>query len=164
MPSLSYTGKVTLLGAVGLSVGGLLGGVGTVTAAGSMLLTALCLAWVAGVPLPRRMRRERLEFTWWIPARVGGMRRPDEPVALRIALRNPTTTTLIFGTPRLAVSPGLRHTRWKEHRIAVPPGSVATFDLEVRPCYAGRHILHGAWLTLAGPLGLSWVPLYFPTR
>lgn len=162
MPSLSYTGRVALVGSVGLSIGGLLGGIGPVALAGSALLSGLALAWVACVPLPRRMRRERLEFTWWMPIRVGGARRPDEPVTVRIAMRNPTDEELVLGTPRLALSPGLRYNRWKGHRVVIPPRTTATFDLEVRPSHAGRHVLHGAWMTLAGPLGIAWAPLYFP--
>ena len=162
MPSLSQTGRLAFMGAVGLSVGGLLGGVGPVALAGSAALTAIALAWVAAVPLPRRMRRERLEFTWWMPIRPGHVRRPDEPVTLRIAVRNPTGDVLTLGTPRLALSPGLRHARWKGARVVVPPRAVATFDLEVRPAHAGRHVLHGAWMTLSGPLGVAWAPLYFP--
>lgn len=162
MPSLSQTGRLAFIGAVGLSVGGLLGGVGPVALAGSAALTAVALAWVAAVPLPRRMRRERLEFTWWMPIRPGHARRPDEPVTLRVAVRNPTDAELTLGTPRLALSAGLRHARWKGARVHVPPRAVATFDLEVRPAHAGRHVLHGAWMTLSGPLGIAWAPLYFP--
>lgn len=153
---------MAFVGAVGLSLGGLLGGVAPVALAGSAALTSLAFAWVLTVPLPRRMRRERLEFTWWMPLPPGGVRRPEEPVTLRVALRNPTDEQLVFGTARLALSPGLRHTRWKGARIAVAPRSVATFDLVVRPSHAGRHVLHGAWVTLSGPLGLAWAPLYFP--
>ncbi len=162
MPSLSYAGRLAFVGAVGLSLGGLLGGVAPVALAGSAALTSLAFAWVLTVPLPRRMRRERLEFTWWMPAAAGGVRRPDELVTLRIALRNPTDEELVLGTPRLALSPGLRHTRWQGGRVAIPPKAVATFDLVVRPAHAGRHVLHGAWMTLSGPLGLAWAPLYFP--
>lgn len=162
MPSLSQTGRLAFVGAVGLSVGGLLGGVGPVALAGSAALTAIALAWVAVVPVPRRMRRARLEFTWWMPLRPGHARRPDEPVTLRIAVRNPTEGELVLGTPRLALSAGLRHTRWKGGRVVVPPRAVATFDLEVRPAHAGRHVLHGAWMTIGGPLGVAWAPLYFP--
>ena len=162
MPSLSRLGKLTFAGGLGLTIGGLLGAVQPMLGAGHGVLVGLAMAWVATVPLPRRMRRERLEFTWWIPARAQGVRRPDEPIALRIALRNPTDDTLVLGTPRLAMSPGLRHVRWKDTRVRIPPKSVAALDLEVRSSHAGRHVLHGAWMTISGPLGLSWAPLYFP--
>jgi uncharacterized protein (DUF58 family) len=125
-------------------------------------LVGLALSWVATVPLPRRMRRERLEFTWWVPSRAQGVRRPDEPIPVKIALRNPTDSALELSTPRLALSPGLRHARWKHQRIVVPPRSIAAFELELRAAHAGRHVLHGAWMTLSGPLGLAWAPLYFP--
>jgi uncharacterized protein (DUF58 family) len=162
MSSLSHTGRLTLLGALGLCAGGLVGGVGSVSLAGSAVLSGLCLAWVAGLSLARRMRRERLEFTWWVAARPGGAVHPDDVVLVRVALRNPTDGALVFGTARLALSAGVRHARVKGARVEVPPRSVATFELEVRPSHAGRHVLHGAWMTLAGPLGLSWSPLYFP--
>ena len=103
-----------------------------------------------------------LLLKYLLPPGSGGVRRPDEPVTLRIALRNPTDEELVFGTPRLALSAGLRHNRWKGARVAVAPRSVATFDLEVRPAHTGRHVLHGAWMTLSGPLGIAWAPLYFP--
>jgi uncharacterized protein (DUF58 family) len=162
MPSLSRLGKLTFGGGLGLTLGGLIGTVGPMIGAGQAVLLGLGMAWVATLPLPRRMRRERLEFTWWIAPRAQGGRRPDEPVALHIALRNPTGGTLVLGTPRLAMSPGLRHARWKHQRIVVPPRSIAALELEVRPSHAGRHVLHGAWMTIGGPLGLAWAPLYFP--
>lgn len=162
MPALSQTGRYAFLGAVGLSVGGLLGGVSPVALAGSAALTAIALAWVTTLPLPRRMRRERLEFTWWMPHRPGHVRRTDETITVRVVLRNPTDTVLVLGTPRLALSAGLRHRRWKGARVVVPPRAVATFDIDVRPTHAGRHVLHGAWMTLAGPFGIAWAPLYFP--
>lgn len=130
--------------------------------AGQGILLGLALAWVATVPLPRRMRRERLEFTWWIASSTQTGRKPEEPVVLRVALRNPTDNSFVLGTPRLAMSPGLRYTRWKNQRIEVPPRSTVAFELEVKPAHAGRHVLHGAWMTIAGPLGLAWAPLYFP--
>jgi uncharacterized protein (DUF58 family) len=162
VPSLSYTGKLTLAGGVALTLGGIVGAITPMVSAGQGVLVGLALAWVATVPLPRRMRRERLEFTWWLAPNARGVRKPEEPVALRIALRNPTDHAFVLGTPRLAMSPGLRHARWKHQRLVVPPRSVAAFELEVRPAHAGRHLLHGAWMTIAGPLGLSWAPLYFP--
>jgi uncharacterized protein (DUF58 family) len=162
MPSLSRLGKLTFAGGVGLTIGGLLGSVEPLLGAGQGVLVGLALAWVATVPLPRRMRRERLEFTWWVPSRAQGVRRPDDPIPVKIALRNPTDGPLTLSTPRLALSPGLRHARWKHQRIIVPPRSVAAFELELRAAHAGRHVLHGAWMTLSGPLGLAWAPLYFP--
>ena len=162
MPALSHTGRLTLLSGVALSVGGLLGGVGPVALAGSALLSGLALAWVSAVPLPRRMRRERMEFSWWTLHREGGARRPDEAVVVRITVRNPTALPLLLSSPRLALSPGLRYGRPAGQRVTVPPRSAFTFDVEVRPTHAGRHVLHGAWMTLSGTLGLAWVPLYFP--
>ncbi len=161
MPSLSRFGKLTFAGGLGLTLGGLLGAVEPLLGAGQGVLVGLALAWVATVPLPRRMRRERLEFTWWVPSRAG-VRRPDEPIPVKIALRNPTEGTLVLSTPRLALSPGLRHARWRHQRIVVPARSIATFELELRASHAGRHVMHGAWMTLSGPLGLAWAPLYFP--
>lgn len=162
MPALSHPGRLALVGGVALSVGGLLGGVGPVALAGSAVLSGLALAWVSAVSLPRRMRRERLEFSWWALHRDGSPRRPDEPVGVRVTVRNPTDLPLLLSSPRLALSPGVRYNRAVGHRAMVPPRSAMTFDLEVRPAHAGRHVLHGAWMTLSGPMGLAWVPLYFP--
>jgi uncharacterized protein (DUF58 family) len=136
-----------------------MGALEPLTSAGQAVLTGLALAWVATVPIPRRMRRERLEFSWWI---AQGPRKPEEPVIVRIALRNPTNSLIVLATPRLSLSPGLRQARWKGARIELPAMSVSTFDLELTPGHAGRHVLHGAWMTVSGPLGLAWAPLYFP--
>ncbi|MBK6529542.1 MAG: DUF58 domain-containing protein [Deltaproteobacteria bacterium] len=162
MPSLSYSGRVILAGASALALGGVLGGVAPLALAGSAAVTGVALAWVIASPMPRRMRRTRLEFSWWVLAREEGPRRPDEPVSVRVVLRNPTGEALTLSTPRLALSAGVRYTRQRGARIEVGPHSAVSFDLQVRPTYAGRHVLHGAWMTLAGPLGLAWVPLYFP--
>lgn len=159
MPSLSASGKLSLAGGVALSLGGVVGAIEPLMAAGHGVLVGLALAWVATVPIPRRMRRERLEFSWWS---VQGSRKPDEPLVIRIALRNPTRSTLVLGSPRLSLSPGLKHARWKGARLELAPESLATFDIELKPGHAGRHVLHGAWMTVSGPLGLAWAPLYFP--
>lgn len=159
MPSLSTNGKLTLFGGVAMTLGGLIGALEPLASAGQAVLTGLALAWVATVPIPRRMRRERLEFSWWI---AQGPRKPEEPVIVRIALRNPTKSTIVLATPRLSLSPGLRQARWKGARIELPPETTSTFDLELTPGHAGRHVLHGAWMTVSGPLGLAWAPLYFP--
>ncbi|MFO0562126.1 MAG: DUF58 domain-containing protein [Polyangiales bacterium] len=159
MPSLSAAGKLSLAGGVALTLGGVVGAIEPLMAAGHSVLVGLALAWVATVPIPRRMRRERLEFSWWT---VQGARRPDEALTVRIALRNPTKSTLTLGAPRLSLSPGLKHARWKGARIELQPESLATFDIEIKPGHAGRHVLHGAWMTVSGPLGLAWAPLYFP--
>lgn len=161
MPSLSYYGKLTFAGGLGLTLGGLVGAIGPMVGAGEGVLLTLGLAWVATLPLPRRMRRERLEFTWWVAPRSGA-RRPEEPITLHVALRNPTDSDLVLGTPRLAMSPGLRHVRFRQQRFVVPARSIAALELEVRPSHAGRHLLHGAWMSISGPLGLAWAPLYFP--
>ncbi len=168
MPQLAASGRWILSGAVGLTASGLLSGVAPVALAGSALLTGLALAYVSSLPLSRTMRRSRLEFSWWLAPRVegaagAGPRRPDEAVGVRVLLRNPTDETLVFSTPRLALSPGVRYTRWQGQRIEVPPRSAVTFDLEVRPAHVGRHVLHGAWMSMAGPLGVVWIPLYFPS-
>lgn len=162
MPSLSYSGRVILAGAAAMTLGGLVGGVAPLALAGSAAVTGVALAWVVASPMPRRMRRTRLEFSWWVVAREEGPRRPDEPATVRVVLRNPTDESLTLSTPRLALSAGVRYARHKGARIEVGPRAAVTFDLQVRPSYAGRHVLHGAWMTLAGPLGLAWVPLYFP--
>lgn len=162
MPSLSYSGRVILAGAAAMALGGVVAGVAPLALAGSAAVTGVALAWVVASPMPRRMRRTRLEFSWWVLAHEDGPRRPDEPVAVRVVLRNPTEESLLLSTPRLALSAGVRYTRHKGARIEVGPREAVTFDLQVRPSYAGRHVLHGAWMTLGGPLGLAWVPLYFP--
>jgi uncharacterized protein (DUF58 family) len=159
MPSLSASGKLSLAGGVALTLGGVVGAIEPLMAAGPGVLVGLALAWVATVPIPRKMRRKRLEFSWWT---VQGARRPEEPLTVRIALRNPTNSTLVLGAPRLSLSPGLKHARWKGARVEIPPETLAMFDVEVKPGHAGRHVLHGAWMTVSGPLGLVWAPLYFP--
>ena len=90
MPSLSYSGRVILAGASALALGGVLGGVAPLALAGSAAVTGVALAWVIASPMPRRMRRTRLEFSWWVLAHEEGPRRPDEPVVVRVVLRNPT--------------------------------------------------------------------------
>lgn len=163
VPSLSYSGRLAFASGAVLTAGGVLGAVEPLMSAGAGVLLTLAWAWVQTVPLPRRLRRERLEFTWWaMPAAGSGVRRPDEPVRLRIALRNPSDEELTLSTPRLALSSGLRHARFRQHRVRVPAHGVASFELEVRPGHVGRHVMHGAWMTIAGPFGLAWAPLYFP--
>jgi uncharacterized protein (DUF58 family) len=159
MPSLSADGKLSLIGGVTLALGGIAAGIAPLAFAGHSVLVGLALAWVAAVPLPRRLRRERLEFSWWA---VQGARGANGAVTIRIALRNPSGTPLVLGAPRMSLSPGLRHQRTKGARVEIPAESVATIELVVQTGHAGRHVMHGAWMTVSGPLGLAWAPLYFP--
>lgn len=165
MPTLTRSGRAVLAGAVGLTLGGVLGGLVPAALAGSGALVGVALAWVVASPLPRQLRRQRVEFSWWIasPDRgPGHTRLPDEPVTLHAVVRNPSALSLELSSPRLALSPGLRYSRAEGRRLRIPPRSAARFELEVRPAHPGRHVLHGVWMSLSGPLGLSWVPLYFP--
>jgi uncharacterized protein (DUF58 family) len=159
MPSLSANGKLSLAGGVTLALGGIAAGLDPLAFAGHGVLVGLALAWVAAVPIPRRMRRERLEFSWWA---VQGARGALGTVTLRLAIRNPTGSPIVLGAPRMSLSPGLVHQRVKGARVEIPSQSVATLELEVHARHAGRHVMHGAWMTVSGPLGLAWAPLYFP--
>jgi uncharacterized protein (DUF58 family) len=160
MPSLSSSGKLSLAGGVALTLGGVVGAIEPLMAAGHGVLVGLALAWVATVPHPPDGCAESASSSAGGPCRA--REKPDESLTIRIALRNPTKSTLILGSPRLSLSPGLKHARWKGARIELLPESLATFDVELKPGHAGRHVLHGAWMTVSGPLGLAWAPLYFP--
>jgi uncharacterized protein (DUF58 family) len=142
---------------------------GTVIGAG--MLIALALVFVLSVPVGRRVRRQKLEFAWWLahgdPGADAGAAVPNKPFEVRCFLRHrgedvlrlSSITPLVPGGARLlddasaGADAGL---------LKVAGGTRTEFSFRLVAPATGRVVLHGLAVKLGGPLGLFEVPLYFP--
>jgi len=154
-----------------------LGGTGLLVLAGSLAAT---------FPVGRRVRRERLEFAWWLghgdPGTGPTAAVPGVPLTVRCYVRHRGERTLWLEGLEPLLAAGARLVPGPGGRDAMPRLDAASDGgfgrglppLQVRPrartefafCLAGdavgRIVLHGLAVRLRGALGLYTVPLYFP--
>lgn len=130
-------------------------------AAGGVLIA---IAFVLTLPRGRRLRRERLEFAWWLDHAAGaaaGSVVPGMPFDVRCFVRH-------RGDEGLSVSEVAPLTAPGAELVALPPAlelparTRAEFRIRVRAPAMGRVVLHGLAMRLRGPFGLFETPLYFP--
>jgi uncharacterized protein (DUF58 family) len=128
----------------------------------------LAAALAATMPVGRRVRRQRLEFAWWLaqgdPSAGGGAVVPGAPFEVRCYLRHRGLQPLVL-TSLDPIVPGgaTRIDRVEEaDTLALAPASRTEFSFRLVAPAVGRVVLHGLAVTLQGPLGLFVVPLYFP--
>jgi uncharacterized protein (DUF58 family) len=138
---------------------------------GAAMLLALALVFVLTVPVGRRVRRQKLEFAWWLahgdPGADAGAAVPNKPFEVRCFLRHrgedllrlSAITPLVPGGARLlddaaaGADAGL---------LEVAGGTRTEFSFRLVAPATGRVVLHGLAVKLGGPLALFEVPLYFP--
>jgi uncharacterized protein (DUF58 family) len=156
--------------AMALTVGALLASIAA-TLLGASLVLLLSGALMLTMPLGRRVRRERLEFAWWLahgdPGAGGGAVVPRAAFEVRGFVRHrgeqPLLLTnlepIIPGGAMLA-APESPEDEAMAMRVAAGSRTELSFRLVAQA--AGRVVLHGLAVTLSGPLGLFEVPLYFP--
>ena len=165
LPVPSSLGRVSLVGLVGgLLLSLALGWAPGVTAAGAGLLL-LASAFALSVPLGRRVRRQRLEFAWWLDkgaAGAAGAAVPDIPFSLRCYVRHRGELPIVLEQVRPLVGGGVRLLAPRRASIRVKPQARTELSLTLVAPSAGRVVLHGLAVVLRGPLGLFGVPLYFP--
>lgn len=137
---------------------------------GAMLLLVLGGALAASMPIGRRVRRERLEFAWWLahgdPSAGGGAAVPGVPFEVRCFVRHRGRGRLLLRSLEPIVPGGAHLTRDEgeasDGALYVPPHSRTELSFKLVAPAAGRVVLHGMAVVLEGPLGLFGVPLYFP--
>lgn len=120
-------------------------------------------ALAATLPAGRRLRRQRLEFAWWLDHATGvatGSVVPGAPFEVRCFLRHRGADDLHVAGLAPLVAPEVKV---EPTRSFVVPGRTRT-ELRLRLCAPaiGRVVLHGLAIRLRGPFGLFETPLYFP--
>ncbi len=133
---------------------------------GGAIAVLLAIALMMTIPLGRRVRRERLEFAWWLahgdPGAGGGAVVPRTPFDVRCFVRHRGEDFLRLTNVEPIIPGGATLEDDEPLAIEVSPGSRAELSFRLVAQAAGRVVLHGLAVTLSGPLGLFEVPLYFP--
>jgi len=149
-----------------MALGAALGAPAATAAAGTALLV-LCSAYVATMPLSRRLRAQTIELAWWVDAE-GGTRRDrvvaKTPFGLRMFVRHQGENPIVIRKLEI-IAGGISCLEPDDAmRFTIPPR--ARVDLSVR-CVSlapGRAVFHGARLEIEGPLRFFETRLYFPNR
>lgn len=126
----------------------------------------LAAAVAATMPLGRRVRRQRLEFAWWLdtgePRSAGGAVVPGAPFEVRCYIRHRGAENLVVSDADPIVPGGARIVDEDPRVLLLAARARNEFTFRLVAPAAGRVVLHGLAVTLRGPLGLFEVPLYFP--
>lgn len=133
---------------------------------GVTLLVGLAAALAATMPLGRRVRRERLEFAWWLahgdPGAGGGAAVPGAPFEVRCFVRHRGEDRLVLSDLEPILPAGARLADDAPRALVLWPRARTQLSFRLVAPAAGRVVLHGLAVLLEGPLGLFSVPLYFP--
>lgn len=133
---------------------------------GVTALLGLAAALARTMPLGRRVRRERLEFAWWLahgdPGAGGGAAVPGAPFEVRCFVRHRGDERLVLRDLEPIVPAGARLSDDEPRALVVEPHARTQLSFRLVAPAAGRVVLHGLAVLLEGPLGLFTVPLYFP--
>lgn len=133
---------------------------------GTTALLGLAAALARTMPLGRRVRRERLEFAWWLahgdPGAGGGAAVPGAPFEVRCFVRHRGAERLVLRDLEPIVPAGARFSDDEPRALVVEPRARTQLSFRLVAPAAGRVVLHGLAVLLEGPLGLFTVPLYFP--
>lgn len=163
LPIPSAAARWSFLGCLCLAlIAGLTASPSLATFAGAGLL-GLAAVFVMTMPLGRQLRRQRLEFAWWLDHDSGaasGSAIPGAPFAIRCYLRQ--RSGIALEVKRLEpLSQGIELLDGPA-ALRIPAASKANFQIRALAPASGRVVLHGLAVTLRGPLGLFDTALYFP--
>jgi uncharacterized protein (DUF58 family) len=133
---------------------------------GAGLLLGLAMIFVLSVPVGRRVRRQKLEFAWWLahgdPGADAGAAVPKKPFEVRCFVRHRGDHALRLAEIVPLVPGGARLIEADLGVLDVPAGSRTEFSFRLVAPASGRVVLHGLAVRLGGPFHLFEVPLYFP--
>ncbi|UJR79031.1 DUF58 domain-containing protein [Sandaracinus amylolyticus] len=148
-----------------LVVGALAGSLAA-TVIGATGMIGLAAALAATMPVGRRVRRQRLEFAWWLghgdPGAGGGAVVPGAPFDVRCFMRHRGLEPLLLASLEPIVPGGATRVDDEADSLALAASARTEFTFRFVAPAVGRVVLHGLAVTLHGPLGLFAVPLYFP--
>ncbi len=136
----------------------------TVLSAGTLLALGAALALT--MPLGARLRRERLEFAWWL-----SQDEPDSPTAgvvpgvpftVSCYLRCWSRRPIVFSSLWPVAPEGVALTGSQSGELVLAPQSRTEFNLTLQASAQGRIVLQGLAVSVPGIFGLFSAPLYFP--
>ncbi|MCA9578492.1 MAG: DUF58 domain-containing protein [Polyangiales bacterium] len=163
LPVPSREARLLFFTAVGLLALGFLGSSALVVTLASATLLALATLAAFTVPLGRRVRRQRLEFAWWLD-RAGGSGTivPGIPFQVRCYVRHRGHDAIALTDVRPLAPGSVELLPNPASDLLVSPSSRSEFTCRLSARAVGRVVLHGLAVSLRGPLGLFSMPLYFP--
>jgi uncharacterized protein (DUF58 family) len=164
LPIPAQSAVLAFAGCVAMALCALLFGSPTAaTVAGSGLL-GLAVAFVLTVPLGARLRRQRLEFAWWLggPGHTSSGVVAGAAFEVRCQLKNRSRQPVRFAE-LLPVAPAGVQVHGADHALTLAPRTRSEFGFRLTSSAAGRVVLQGLAVTVPGPFGLFFAPLYFPS-
>jgi uncharacterized protein (DUF58 family) len=130
----------------------------------SFLVLAAALALT--VPIGGHLRRERLEFAWWVahadPNRPAAPIVPETPFVVRCYIRWRGNRALQICSLYPIMPDGIELTDSDAGDLLLPPGTRTEFNLNLIAAAPGRFVMQGLSVLVPGTLGLFHAPLYFP--
>jgi uncharacterized protein (DUF58 family) len=162
-PSLALRGRlIVACAALFVIAGGVHADAWPLLALGTVIVCAVCSAYLWFYPTAILLRRRKIELAWWVPPgdQPGGALTVEHTFPLHVALRNHGPVALrvldlkVIASEALIVPDGLE--------AKVPRGLEVELKAGVRARAAGHWALHGAVVQLGDLLGLFEVRAYFP--
>jgi uncharacterized protein (DUF58 family) len=136
-----------------------------VLACGALL--ALSFAFAGTLPLGARLRRERLEFAWWIghgdPSVLASGVVAGAPFEVRCYVRNRSARELTLRQLLPVVPDGTRVLAGAGEDLVLAARARSDFAFRLATRAPGRVVLQGLAVVVPGPFGLFHAPLYFPS-
>ncbi len=132
----------------------------------SVPFLVLAAALAMTTPIGGRLRRERLEFAWWIAHadtnRSAALVVPETPFVVRCYIRWRGKRALQISSLYPIMPDGVELIDSEAGDLLLPPETRTEFDLNLIAAASGRFVLQGLSVVVPGILGLFRAPLYFP--
>lgn len=165
-PKLTPRGRAALVAFAATFVLAAALGATTATAVAGAGVLFLATAYVATLPLSRKLRAETIELAWWIDSESGARRNrvaARSPFVLRLFVRHLGHDEVRIRKLEL-VTDSIDRVTQETVSFVVPRASRADLGIRCACRAAGLAVLHGARVDIEGPLGLFETRLYFPNR
>jgi uncharacterized protein (DUF58 family) len=162
-PSLALRGRlIVATGALFAGIGALSPEAWPLVALGTVILAALCSAYIWFYPTAIYLRRHKVELAWWVPPgeQPGGALTVDHPFNLHMALRNRGGRPLRVLEAKVFASSALGSPQ--PVRAVVAPGNEVEVVTTLAASACGHWVLHGASVKIGDLLGLFELRAYFP--
>jgi uncharacterized protein (DUF58 family) len=129
----------------------------------------LGLAWAlsATIPLGARLRRSRVELSWWVgharPGQMGAQVVAGAGFDVRCAVLNRSAQAVELHDLLPVLPEGVSVLEGAGTSVVVPPLMRAEIGFRLVARAASRVVIQGLAVTVPGPLSLFSAPLYFPS-